>query len=140
MRVCDLWWMTPTNVEQLSRRIEKVIQEHCAASQQAAAEAVNRAFRVATSRIRRAQPAPRMEATVRQRTPEEIEAVRGQLYRAICQKPGEGMTVLAADLERSRDELLRPLGKLKQMGQVRSVGQRHVTRYFPEDFTGNCRA
>lgn len=41
------------------------------------------------------------------------------------------MVVLAADVGSSPRQLSRPMTQLKRLGRVRSVGQRHVTRYFP---------
>jgi hypothetical protein len=45
--------------------------------------------------------------------------------------PGETMVVLAPQLGASADDLHRPMSLLKRSGRVRSVGQRHQTRYFP---------
>ena len=41
------------------------------------------------------------------------------------------MAVLAAEIGSSPRELNRPVTQLRSAGQVRSVGQRHLTRYFP---------
>ena len=119
-----------TTIDQLSKRIEQVIQEHLAASQQAATDAITRSFGVATGRARRERRASRPSGT-RYRARSELAALGEQFYRAVCAKPGETMTVLAADIGSSSRELSRPVAQLKSMGQVRSVGQRHLTRYFP---------
>jgi hypothetical protein len=60
-----------------------------------------------------------------------MAAVSEKLYRAVCARPGETMAVLAADLDAPVLGLQRPMMHLKQAGQVRSVGQRNMTRYFP---------
>jgi hypothetical protein len=67
----------------------------------------------------------------KRRAPEEIAALGERLYQAVCAKPGETMTVLMADVGGSARELQRPMALLKRAGRVRSVGARHLTRYFP---------
>ena len=123
--------MTTTNIDQLSRRIEQAIQEHLAASQRAATEAISRGFGATSGRTRRVRPTPEPESGSRRRPPTEIAAIGGQLYRAVCEKPGELMAVLAAGLGSSPRQLQRPMAQLRRQGQVRSVGLRHLTRYFP---------
>jgi hypothetical protein len=41
------------------------------------------------------------------------------------------MTVLAAHMGEKPRALNRPMLHLKRAGQVRSAGERHLTRYFP---------
>ena len=65
------------------------------------------------------------------RTPAEMAAVDGRLYEAVCAKPGESKAVLAAEVGMSARELDRPMSHLKDAGKVRTVGQRHLARYFP---------
>lgn len=60
-----------------------------------------------------------------------MAALGQQFYQAVCERPGETMVVLAADIGSSPRELNRPVTILKRLGQVRSVGQRNLTRYFP---------
>jgi len=128
---CELERMTTANLEQLGRQIEQVIQEHMLASQRVAADAVVRAFAKARAPggVRRVPARP---ATGGRRRPSaEIAALGQRLYRAVYEKPGETMGVLAAGVGLSARELHRPMGQLKRAGQVRSVGERHQTRYFP---------
>jgi len=54
-----------------------------------------------------------------------------RLYQAVCTKPGESKAVLAAAVGVSARELDRPMNHLKKAARVRSVGERHLTRYFP---------
>ena len=65
------------------------------------------------------------------RTPTEMAAMSERLYQAVCTKPGESKAVLAAAVGVPTRELDRPMSHLKNAGKVRSVGQRHLTRYFP---------
>jgi len=121
---------TTTSFQDLSGQIERVVQEHLAASRQAAAAALERAF-AAIGAPARAPHAVRPEMTAHRRAPTEMAAVGERLYQAVCAKPGENMTVLAANLGASPRELNRPMAHLRQAGRIRSVGQRHLTRYFP---------
>jgi hypothetical protein len=121
---------TTTSFQDLSRQIERVVQEHIVASRQAAAAALERAF-ATTGALVRAPHAPRPEMTAHRRAPTEMAAVGERLYQVVCAKPGETMAVLAADLGASPRELNRPMAHLRQAGRIRSVGQRHLTRYFP---------
>jgi len=60
-----------------------------------------------------------------------MAALGERLYEAVRANPGEGMTVLMAEVGGTARDLNRPMMLLKRTGRVRSVGQRHQTRYFP---------
>jgi hypothetical protein len=123
--------MKTKSLEDLTTRIEQVIQEHIAASHAAASIALERAFESGVrTRVAPAQQR-RSSQNRRRRPPEEIAAAGQRLYEAICAKPGETMAVLASDTGMTPRELQLPLAGLKRSGQVRSVGKRHLTRYFP---------
>src|SRR5262245_38005430 len=123
-----------TSIQDLGRRIEQLVEEHMAASRRAAQEAVERAF-VSRSRSVASMKAPRAAATtggtLKRRAPEDVAALGERLYRAVCANPGTGMIVLAGEVGGSARELHRPMALLKRAGRVRSVGARHLTRYFP---------
>jgi hypothetical protein len=124
--------MTNTTSD-LGRRVEQLVEEHIAASRRAAQEAVERAFSSAARRAP-AVRSPRSAATGRtfkRRPPDEVAALGERLYRAVCANPGAAMTVLAVEVGASVRELNRPMTRLKRAGRVRSVGARHLTRYFP---------
>jgi predicted Zn-dependent protease len=122
---------TTTPFQNLSSQIEQVIQAHIAASYRAAAEAVEQAFARA-GRARAAAPhALRAETSTKRRGKAEMAALGERFYQVVCAKPGETMTVLAAELGVTSRELTRPVLFLKRAGKIRSVGQRHFTRYFP---------
>ena len=115
----------------LSEQIEQLVREHIEASHRAAAEAVERAF-AASSAVSRATPSrSRRRATSRRRGPDELVALGEQLYAAVLAEPGETMAVLAPAVGVTPRELHRPMMTLKREGRVRSVGQRHQTRYYP---------
>lgn len=54
---------------------------------------------------------------------------------ALCERvgaqPGAPMVELAEQLGADVRSLQRPMAKLKAAGRVRSVGQRHLMRYYP---------
>jgi hypothetical protein len=60
-----------------------------------------------------------------------LAALGDRFLRAVSSKPGETMTVLAAEVESSPRELHRAVAHLRQAGRVRAIGQRSQTRYFP---------
>lgn len=125
--------MNTASNQDLGKRIEQLVDEHIAASRRAAREAIERAFSLAAHRAPSVK-SPRPAATGRmriRRPPEEVAALGERLYQAVCAKPGEGMIVLAAQVGASVRELHRPMTLLKRAGRVRSVGARHLTRYFP---------
>jgi hypothetical protein len=122
--------MTNTN-EDLGKKIEQLIAGHIASTRKAAQEAMERAF--ASSR---AVPAPaaqpvRVRQSGKRRAAADLAALGERFYGALCSKPGETMTVLAAEVGASAVELQRAVARLKQAGRVRAVGQRSQTRYFP---------
>jgi hypothetical protein len=123
--------MTNTNsIEDLRQRIERLVQEHIAASRKAAQEAVERAFGSATrAPISTARRVPRSRG--KKRASAEIAVLGERFFEAVSAKPGETMTVLAAEVGVPARELHRSVTLLRRAGRVRAVGTRHLTRYFP---------
>jgi hypothetical protein len=125
--------MTNTN-EDLAVRIEQMIAEHIAATRKAAQIAMDRAFATVSAQARQptiAARAVRMRAPGKRRASAELEALGERFLGAVSRKPGETMTVLAADVGASARELNRAVSRLKQAGRVRAIGVRSQTRYFP---------
>jgi hypothetical protein len=122
------------NPQDLCERIEHLVQEYIAATRAAAHAAVERALAtpagVEAKRPRQERPVARARSGV-VRTSGEIGALSERLYEAVCKMPGETMTVLAPMIGTTASELSRPMTVLKATGRVRSVGMRHMTRYFP---------
>ena len=58
-------------------------------------------------------------------------ALAERFHELLCERPGETMAVLAAELELTPRELHRPVARLKRAKLVRTVGERNHTRYFP---------
>jgi len=118
------------NFEQLSRRIEEVVNEHLAGCRREAEAALERAF---GSGPRKASSAGRSVPSKgeNRRSTSELTKLRAQLFEVLLAQPGETMAVLAMTMSSSVRELQFPMRKLKQDKQVRSAGQRGLTRYFP---------
>jgi hypothetical protein len=122
--------MTNTNRD-LGERIERLVQEHIAASRKAAQEAIERAFASAAKSPVRPAEAKAPRRACNKRPSGDIAALGDRLYRAVCAKPGETMVVLAPMAGASARELHRPMTLLRRAGRVRAVGTRQMTRYFP---------
>lgn len=117
------------NTEQLSRRIEAIVQEHLEACRSEAEAALKRAF--GTPRhVRRAGDRPG-STKADSRSPSELAVLRERLLKAVVAKPGETMSILAVEAGSSARELQFPMRQLRKAKQVRSAGQRGFTRYFP---------
>jgi hypothetical protein len=123
----------------LADGIERLVREYISTIRSAAEGAVGRAV-VANAGVR---PTPNASASRRsqaaaapsrqgaRRPPDEIAALSERLYEAVCQAPGEKMTVLAPMVGSTASELNRPAIVLRRAGRIRSVGTKHATRYFP---------
>ena len=126
---------TPKNPTELTEQIERLVEQYLVHSRSAAREAVERAFgapaRTLEATNRSTSSAVPRRSSGRKRSAEEIGQVAAQLYELVCAQPGESMVTFAAELEMSVRALQRPMMWLKKEGRVRSVGQRHRTRYFP---------
>lgn len=120
-------------MQSLSEQIAALVQEHIEASRRAAADAVERAFSSASLRAgsKPARTRTKDRTSGRRRAPAEMAALGERLYEAVCAQPGETMSVLAPELGKTPRELQRPMMALRRAGRVRSVGQRHQTRYYP---------
>jgi len=121
-----------TSNQELGKRIEQLVQQHIEASRRAAQQAIERAFASGTAGPTKKRPRPQAKpSSDKRRTPDEIAALGERFYQAVSAKPGETMTVLAADVGATAGELNRPMTQLKRAGRVRTAGARNHTRYFP---------
>lgn len=123
-----------TSHRDLEQRIEQLVREHIVAMQSSARAAIDRAFADAVGGGRKPTKAEAPAAAAmggKRRARTELQALAERLYRAVCAQPGEGILVLASELGIAARELQRPMSLLREAGRVRSVGQRHQTRYFP---------
>lgn len=123
-----------TSHQELGEHIERLVQGYVASIHVVVRDAASRALtgsRTPAAVVGKAVPQSRSSGARQRRAPDEIAAVSEQLYQAVCERPGETMAVLARELGASPRELKRPMKRLKRSGRVRSVGERHHTRYFP---------
>jgi len=121
----------------LTQRIEELVREladeHMAQVRQRVVATVMGALAGTTTTAPQHNKATKKgkRAPSRRRDPAEVTAVAERLHKAVCAKPGEAMVVFATELDTTVRELHRPMANLKRSGRVRSVGERHRTRYFP---------
>ncbi len=122
--------MTKTT-EDLGKRIEQMIAEHIAATRNTAQEAVERAF-LSSGPVRAKAARPdRARGGGKRRGVAELAELGERFFRALSRRPGETMTVLAAEVGASPRELHRAVARLRRAGRVRAIGQRSHTKYFP---------
>ena len=126
---------TPKTPEQLATQVRTLVDEYVRQAESAAVEAIAAALSSPRSVLRKAaRSRPGSTKTRRQgarRTPEQLAKLADALAAAISEHPGESMALFARQLDVSVRELHRPMTMLKNEGRIRSVGQRHRTRYFP---------
>ena len=121
----------PNGNQELCRGIEQLIQEHLAAVRKSAQDAIARAFASPARAQRTNLVRPSRSAQRRLRASSEIADLGERFFEAVRTKPGETMIVLSAEVGVSARELYRSVVALRRAGRVRSVGSRHLTRYFP---------
>ena len=126
---------SPSTPEQLANAIESLVASYIDEVRQAAQQAIERSLsrsvqaqRSAKSTIHR-PPSPRLAA--KRRTAAELDETCEKLCALVRARPGESIVTLAEDMGASAGTLQRPMAKLRTEGRVRSVGERHLMRYFP---------
>ena len=138
---CDPRCMTTAKNGDLEIQIEELVRAHMAALRRAASAAVERAFGQALSRpVKGGRVLPSGKGVGRRRSAEEMTALAERLYAAICAHPGAAMVKLASEVDATPRALNRPAQQLRRAGRVRTVGQRHATRYFPMSGKASARA
>ena len=121
--------------EQLASAIESLVASYLDEVRQAAQEALQRSLcqqgragRPVKASGQRSKT-PRPEA--KRRTAAEIDAMTERLCAAVRARPGESIVTLAEETGVPASTLQRPMAKLRVESQVRTVGERHLMRYFP---------
>lgn len=122
--------------EQLANAIESLVASYLDEVHQAAQEALQRslcrqrsASRPAKATGQRSQSQAPREA--KRRNAAEIHATTEQLCALVRARPGESIVTLAEEMGVSASTLQRPMARLRVDNRVRTVGQRHLMRYFP---------
>lgn len=124
---------TTTEFQDLSITIEQLVQAHLLSVRAQVEEAISRAFGAAIAdkpQITKHSPKLRCKQG-KHRTPDEIVILAEKFLKRVSDKPGDTMTIIAAEMGIPTKELHQPMSKLKAAGKIRSTGERHLTRYFP---------
>lgn len=126
---------SPSTPEQLANAIESLVASYIDEVRQAAQQALERSLcrpvqarRPAKSTVHRPS-APRL--ATKRRTAAELDETCEKLCALVRARPGESIITLAQDMGASAGTLQRPMAKLRAEGRIRSVGERHLMRYFP---------
>jgi len=127
---------TPNSTLELADAIESLVASYMDSVRDVAQQAVVRAIAKPVAPRRRSSPAARTtsatsRSTTARRTTTELEEVCDALCERVRAQPGASMVELAEQMGADVRSLQRPMSKLKSAGRVRSVGQRHLTRYYP---------
>lgn len=77
------------------------------------------------------KPKPAKKAKWAKRTPEEIEALKKDIIKAVLKEPGLRSEQLAAVLNTTTKDLAMPIGALVASGTLKTKGQRRGTSYHP---------
>lgn len=128
---------TPNSTLELGDAIESLVASYIESVRDAAEQAVARGLVSREASKRRPSPATHTtSATSRSTTPPrrtatELEDVCDALSERVRAQPGASMVELAEQMGADAGSLGRPMAKLRAAGRVRTVGQRHLTRYYP---------
>ena len=123
--------------EQLASAIESLVASYLDEVRQLAQEALQRSLSrqaVARRPAKAKDKGQRLTAPgseTKRRTAAEIDATSEQLFAVVRGRPGESILTLAEEMGLPVSALQRPMAKLRAESRVRTVGQRHLMRYFP---------
>jgi len=125
----------PNTLDQLANAIESLVASYIDEVRQATQQALARAL-CRSAAVRRPSkvsgdrpPAPR--SATKRRTAAELDEACEQLCVLVRARPGASIATLAEEVGWSASALQRPMAKLRAEGRVRTVGERHMMRYFP---------
>lgn len=128
----------PSTPEQLADAIDSLVASYMDEVRLAAQRAVERSLtRAASARTPRSASKGRDARRVatgsggKRRTQTELDELCEALCQCVRARPGESMVTLAKEMKLPMSALQRPMAKLRADGRVRSVGARHLMRYFP---------
>lgn len=123
--------MATPDISGVETAFEAVIEQHMKAYEAALREVLGRKLTAGSSRSSRKAPGPGASASAKRRSREELATLGRRFVEAVEKTPGEKMMVLSASLGLHSQELEVPVSRLKKAGQVRTVGERSRTRYYP---------
>ena len=127
---------TPNSTLELADAIESLVASYLESVRNGAQQAVERAIGKTVAPTRGARAAARRatgtsQSPTARRTATELKEVCDAVCERVGAQPGASMVELAEQMGVDTQSLQRPMAKLKAAGRVRSVGQRHLTRYYP---------
>lgn len=126
---------TPSTPDQLASAIESLVASYVDEVRQAAERALARTLcrpsaAVRPRRSKSDRPAT-PKSTTKRRTAAELDEACEQLCALVRARPGESIVTLAEEVGEAAATLQLPMAKLRAEGRVRTVGERHLMRYFP---------
>lgn len=125
----------PSTPEELAAAIESLVSVYMDQVRTVAQGAVERSLSGSRTHRDRLKPAPRRRSAPstpsKRRTAAEVDDLCAELCKLVRARPGESLAVLAEEMSVPASTLKRPMNQLRSQGRVRTVGQRHLTRYFP---------
>lgn len=128
---------TPNSPTELADAIASMISSYMNDVERTTLQAIERAlhhqptFGGATMRRKSAPAVDGKLHVASRRSTAELGTLSESLRESVRANPGASMAQLAEKLGASVRALERPMAKLKSAGQVRTVGARQSTRYFP---------
>lgn len=127
---------SPNSTLELADAIESLVASYMKSVRDCAQQAVERAMGKAVAPRRRSSSAARpptgtSRSASARRTATELREVCDALCDRVRAQPGASIVELAEQIGADTRSLQRPMAKLRAAGRVRSVGQRHLTRYYP---------
>lgn len=126
---------TLSTPEQLANAIESLVASYLDEVRQAAQQAVERSLCRAAAAGRPTKGSGRRarapSSPQKRRTAAQLDVACEQLCALVRARPGESIAALAEEMGEPAGALQRPMAKLRAEGRVRSVGARHLMRYFP---------
>ena len=126
------------NIEQrIQKQIDGLVREVVLIAQEAALATVSESFArgiLARDRSRAgvggAKGTSPKRAIAKKRDADEIGALAEQLFAAISEKSGEGMSTLSKMVGSNPKALIVPVRRLLDSDRIRIVGERNQRRYF----------
>lgn len=128
---------SPSTTVELAMAIESMIASYMDGVRDAAEQAVARALARQGQELGRRSSKSKGRRTIepKSHSGRRSAAALDDACRSLCDlvrgRPGSSMVELAEELTVSVGELQLPMAKLRAEGRVRTVGQRHLMRYFP---------
>jgi hypothetical protein len=123
----------PQTLDELTTQVEALVAGYVDEVRRCTQQAVERGLSASSSPAsKRGKPSEKSKRTYGKRRPlAELNELSEALCALIHERPGEAMVTFAAELGVSVRALHRPMKMLQRDNRIRSVGQRHLTRYFP---------